>query len=215
MRLRDATARQLRDIRDDEVGPERLMSVVRELEEDVARLPLGVEPPPTVAEAHKAFQAAAAWARQVSGAIEEAEQAVGEAKRQDVETRAASVLQDKPRPKLTQIKAGEAVVGARVDLEAAEQLLCDSHSRLLAAALEAWADWRSAMLQYGSERHLGAAQAGEILVAPCALRNARGFRGMTPPTPGGSPLRSWVCQARRPPACANGQSSTCSSWPRL
>jgi hypothetical protein len=146
-------------------GPARLARFMRKLNEDIAGLPLSADPPPAVIEAHKAYEAAAAWAQSSIAKYEaavSAEQAAGAA---DVKKMAASVRAGKASPKLTAAAAGEAIQAALVGIQAAEQLLSEAHDHVVDAAYDAWATWRRSLIDDAAESHAAAFVAAQQAAA--------------------------------------------------
>ena len=167
-----ASTSALRELRKLPIGPQRMRRLVKLLRGDIARMPLAIVAPEEVREAQQAFEAAVAFAEQVAGETQAAEDKAKAAARDDVK-RAADALRDGKTtlPKITQVKAAEAVPAAVVTCEAAERLLEEAHETLVDAVYSSWADWRRELVDGAAAVHEAAAALVSEAVA--AVEEAR------------------------------------------
>lgn len=175
LRLYDnhASTSALRELRKLPIGPQRMRRLVKLLRGDIAGMPLAIVAPEEVREAQQAFEAAVAFAEQVAGEIQAAEDKAKAAARDDVK-RAADALRDgKTLPKITQVKAAEAVPAAVVTCEAAERLLEEAHETLVDAVYSSWADWRRELVDGAAAVHEAAAALVSEAVAAVAEARER------------------------------------------
>lgn len=151
-------------------GPAHLASRIKTIDADVEKYPLGANPPESVSAAHAAYLAAVAWAKQVAGQVESAEDAADEARKADVAAAAkvagAEGAGKFPEPTRMR-KAALAVERAMVGCEGAEKHVEDAHARLVAAARDAWPEWRREDVACAEQAHrdLEAALAAALAAA--------------------------------------------------
>lgn len=146
MKLNENGRRNARDLQNQPASPVKLTRLLRLLEASVNELPLNANAPAPVTEAHAAFEAAVARAKQVSEQVETAEQAAKQAAAHDVEAAAEAMRAGKPKPKPSEAKAAEAVKSAKVDTDAAGSLLETALDRLVEAVKDEWPTWRAQLI---------------------------------------------------------------------
>lgn len=172
MKLSENDKRNARDLQHQPPSPVKLTRLSRLLEKSVNELPLAANAPAPVSEAHAAFEAAVARAKQKIEQVESAEQAAKQAPAHDAAAAAEAMRTGKPAPKASQVKADEAFKSALVGTEGAAQFLETAHDALIDAVQEAWPTWRPQIIREAAAARVKAAEATKAAAAAVATGRA-------------------------------------------